>query len=148
MQRGWCLGPLGTRREGDVTGGASTQIAPQLEQLFRRVLFNVLIGNRDDHLRNHGFLRQGNGWVLSPAFDVNPNPEKHDHVLTFDGNDGSPDSAPMIATRDFYRLTAARSAQIEQEVRDAVRGWAVVARQVGLRNAEIERMRDVIDAGR
>lgn len=130
------------------SGGASTQIGPQLEQLFRRVLFNVLIGNRDDHLRNHGFLRQGNGWVLSPAFDVNPNPEKTDHVLALDGDDRSPDSAPVIATRDFYRLTAVRSAQIEQEVRGAVRGWAGLARQLGLRNAEIELMRDVIDPNR
>jgi serine/threonine-protein kinase HipA len=58
--------------------GASTQIGAQLEQSFRRVLFNVLIGNRDDHIRNHGFLREVNGWVLSPAFDVNPNPDKND----------------------------------------------------------------------
>lgn len=130
------------------TDGASTQIGAQLEQLFRRVLFNVLIGNRDDHLRNHGFLRQGNGWVLSPAFDVNPNPEKNEHVLTLDGDDGSPDSGLLLATRDFYRLTAARSAQIEQEVRDAVRGWATLAKRIGLRNSEIDLMHDVIDPDR
>lgn len=130
------------------TGGASTQIAGQLEQLFRRVLFNVLIGNRDDHLRNHGFLRQGNGWVLSPAFDVNPNPDKHDHVLTLDGEDASPDSAVLMATRDFYRLSAARAGQIEKEVRDAVRGWTGLARKVGLRNAEIDQMHGVIDPDR
>lgn len=129
-------------------GGASSQIGSQLEQLFRRALFNVLIGNRDDHLRNHGFLRKGNGWLLSPAFDVNPNPEKNDHVLTLDGNDGSPDSKLLIATREFYRLTAAQSAQIEQEVRDAVRGWAVLARRLGIRNSETEAMRDVINPDR
>lgn len=128
--------------------GASTQIGAQLEQLFRRVLFNVLIGNRDDHLRNHGFLRQGNGWVLSPAFDVNPNPEKTEHVLTLDGDDGSPDSGLLLATRDFYRLTAARSARIEQEVRDAVRGWVALAKRVGLRNSETDLMHDVIDPDR
>lgn len=130
------------------TGGASTQIAGQLEQLFRRVLFNVLIGNRDDHLRNHGFLRQGNGWVLSPAFDVNPNPDKNDHVLTLDGEDASPDSAVLMATRDFYRMRAARAGQIEKEVRDAVRGWTGLARKVGLRNAEIDLMHGVIDPDR
>jgi serine/threonine-protein kinase HipA len=130
------------------TGGASTQIGAQLEQLFRRVLFNVLIGNRDDHLRNHGFLRQGNGWVLSPAFDVNPNPEKNEHVLTLDGDDGSPDSGLLLATRDFYRLTAARSSQVEKEVRDAVRGWATLAKRTGLRNSEIDLMHGVIDPDR
>ncbi len=128
--------------------GASTQISVQLEQLFRRVLFNVLIGNRDDHLRNHGFLRQGNGWVLSPAFDVNPNPDKHDHVLTLDGDDGSPDVSLVMATRDFYRLSAAQARKVEAEVRNAVRGWNALAKQIGLRNAEVELMRGVIDPDR
>lgn len=128
--------------------GANTQIGAQLEQLFRRVLFNVLIGNRDDHLRNHGFLRQGNGWVLSPAFDVNPNPDKNEHVLTLDGADGSPDTGVLMNTRDFYRLSAADAKKIEDEVRNAVRGWDVLARQIGLRNAEIDLMRGVIDPDR
>ncbi len=129
-------------------GGASTQIDAQLEQLFRRALFNVLIGNRDDHLRNHGFLREGNGWVLSPAFDVNPNPDKGEHVLTLDGADGSPDSALVLGNHGFYRLSAERAAEVEGEVRNAVRPWADVARKAGLRNAEIEGMRGVIDADR
>lgn len=128
--------------------GASTQIGAQLEQLFRRVLFNVLIGNRDDHLRNHGFLRQGNGWVLSPAFDVNPNPDKNDHVLTLDGDDASPDPSVVMATRDFYRLSAAQAKQVEGQVREAVRGWEALAQQMGLRNAEIDLMRNVIEPDR
>lgn len=128
--------------------GANTQIGAQLEQLFRRVLFNVLIGNRDDHLRNHGFLRQGNGWVLSPAFDVNPNPDKNEHVLTLDGDDGSPDTSVLMGTRDFYRLSVADAKKIEDEVRNAVRGWDTLAKQIGLRNAEIELMRGVIDPDR
>lgn len=87
------------------TTGTSRQIARDLEQLFRRVLFNILIGNRDDHLRNHGFLRVGDGWQLSPAFDVNPNPDKDHHVLAIDEGDASPDSRVLLATADYYRLT-------------------------------------------
>jgi len=128
--------------------GTSSQIAAQLEQLFRRALFNVLIGNRDDHLRNHGFLRQGNGWVLSPAFDVNPNPDQDHHVLTFDGANGSSDSSLVLGTRAFYRLTAARSNQIEREVRAALRGWDARARKLGLGRAEIDLMRTAIDPDR
>lgn len=128
--------------------GASTQIGAQLSQLFRRVLFNVLIGNRDDHLRNHGFLRQGNGWVLSPAFDINPNPDKNDHALTLDGHDGSPDSSVVMSSRDFYRLSAAQAKKVADEVREAVRGWDALARQLGLRNAEVDLMRGVIDPDR
>ncbi len=129
-------------------GGASSQIDAQLEQLFRRVLFNILIGNRDDHLRNHGFLRVGNGWTLSPAFDVNPNPDKGEHVLSFDGADASPDSALLFATADFYRLKPTAANAIAQQVRDAVRGWDQKAKALGLARSEIELMRGVIDSER
>jgi serine/threonine-protein kinase HipA len=128
--------------------GASTRIDDQLAQLFRRVLFNILVGNRDDHLRNHGFLREGNGWVLSPAFDVNPNPDKGAHVLSIDGDDASPDSGLLLATTEFYRLKPKAAQAIEREVRGAVSGWEKRAKALGLRGAEIEQMRQVIDAQR
>ncbi|MEO9214534.1 MAG: HipA domain-containing protein [Rhodanobacter sp.] len=128
--------------------GSSTQIGAQLAQLFRRVLFNIVIGNRDDHLRNHGFLRDGNGWVLSPAFDVNPNPDKGAHVLSIDGDDASPDAGLLLATAEFYRLTPKAAQGIEREVRDVLRGWEPRAKALGLRKAEIEVMRQVIDAER
>ena len=69
-----------------VNHGAQGYIGADLEQLFRRVAFNVLVGNRDDHLRNHGFIREPSGWRLSPAFDMNPNPNKIEHALTIDGS--------------------------------------------------------------
>lgn len=130
------------------SGGSSTRIDPQLEQLFRRVLFNILIGNRDDHLRNHGFLREGNGWTLSPAFDVNPNPDKGEHVLMIDGSDTSPDSNLLMATAEFYRLKPKAANQIERQVRSAVRGWEEQAKALRLRNDEIALMQDVIDPER
>ncbi len=130
------------------SGGSSTRINVQLEQLFRRVLFNILIGNRDDHLRNHGFLREGNGWALSPAFDVNPNPDKDEHVLMIDGSDASPDSGLLKATADFYRLKAMTASAIELQVRNAVRGWDKKAKALGLPRNEIEIMRAVIDPDR
>jgi serine/threonine-protein kinase HipA len=130
------------------TGGPSARIATDLEQLFRRVLFNILIGNRDDHLRNHGFLREGNGWALAPAFDVNPNPDKAAHVLAIDEADASPDSALLTSTSAFYRLKPARARAIERQVRDALRGWEAKAKALGLKRAEIDRMGDVIDPDR
>lgn len=130
------------------TGGSSTRIEAQLVQLYRRVLFNVLVGNRDDHLRNHGFLREGNGWTLSPAFDVNPNPDKGEHVLTLDGGDASPDSSLVTATAAFYRLKPTAAAAIDREVREAVRGWDKKAKMLGLHNDEIDLMRGVIDPER
>jgi serine/threonine-protein kinase HipA len=61
--------------------GAAGWVATDLAQLFRRLVFNIFTSNRDDHLRNHGFIREGTGWRLAPAYDLNPSPEKHDHAL-------------------------------------------------------------------
>lgn len=130
------------------TSGTSTQIARDLEQLFRRVLFNILIGNRDDHLRNHGFMRAGDGWQLSPAFDVNPNPDKDHHILAIDDRDPSPDSGLLLATADYYRLSRKASAAVTEHVRAAVRGWEMRARALGAPLSETALMQAVIDPDR
>jgi serine/threonine-protein kinase HipA len=130
------------------SGGPTSRIATDLEQLFRRALFNILIGNRDDHLRNHGFLREGNGWALSPAFDVNPNPDKTIHVLAINEADASPDSVLLMSTAEFYRLKPTRAGAIERQVRNALRGWEAKAKAMGVKRAEIDQMGDVIDADR
>src|SRR5205807_10515244 len=70
--------------------GANGRIDQDLEQLFRRAVFNVLIGNRDDHLRNHGFILERRGWRLSEAFDMNPDPAKARHAMTLDGYSAEP----------------------------------------------------------
>jgi serine/threonine-protein kinase HipA len=55
-----------------------------LHELYRRLIFNVVIANTDDHLRNHGFLFSGEGWRLSPAYDLNPSIDKNQLVLSID----------------------------------------------------------------
>ena len=75
-----------------------------LAQLFRRVAFNVAIGNRDDHLRNHGFVLGKTGWRLAPAFDVNPNIDKAEHVLNIDDVDNRPNLQMVLGTAAFYGL--------------------------------------------
>lgn len=126
--------------------GARHHVEEDLHQLFRRVLFNVLVGNRDDHLRNHGFVRDTTGWRLSPAFDVNPNASKHEHDLTLDGKSAAPDLARVMATAELYRLTAAQAHDIQSEVRRPLADWKQVAQSYGLRGIEITRMSAVIQA--
>jgi serine/threonine-protein kinase HipA len=96
--------------------GVANHIGADLEQMYRRVLFTILIGNRDDHLRNHGFLREGNGWRLSPAFDINPNPEKDIHVLAIDDVEQTPDISLWRSTHEFYRVSKKALNRIETEV--------------------------------
>jgi len=128
--------------------GAQGCIAADLEQLFRRAVFNVLVGNRDDHLRNHGFLREKTGWRLSPAFDVNPNPDKDVHVLALDESESTPDTKLLLQNREFFRLGKDRAAQMLEEVRAAVRPWEARAGAIGVKRAEIATLQAVIDPER
>jgi serine/threonine-protein kinase HipA len=123
------------------------RVAADLEQLFRRVAFNVAVGNRVDDPRNHGFLLGAGGWRLAPAFDVNPAPEKSEHVLTLDDRDPRPSLPTVLATHEFYRLSAARARQIVGEVLSAVAGWRATARALGIGAEEIELTAPAFAAG-
>jgi serine/threonine-protein kinase HipA len=109
-----------------------------LLQLFRRVAFHVAVGNRDDHLRNHGFLLGKTGWRLAPAFDVNPNVDKAEHVLNIDDSDNRPDLRTVLDTAAFYGLTPARAQEVVDDVVAAVHGWQDEARRLRMAGADIE----------
>lgn len=112
--------------------------AKDLAQLFRRVVFNVAVGNRDDHLRNHGFVLTATGWRLAPAFDVNPSPDKADHVLNIDATDHSPQIETVLATAGFYGLTASLAQQVVDEVMEVTSCWKELASHTGIAKADIE----------
>ena len=126
--------------------GDMNSIRPGLAQLYRRIAFSIVIGNRDDHFRNHGFLRAATGWSLAPAFDINPNPDKAEHALAIDEADASPSMAVLRATAPYYQLDEGEAAAIENEVRNAVVGWQARAEALGLPQREIVLMERVIDA--
>jgi serine/threonine-protein kinase HipA len=148
---------IGGRREGasylDLvqiieSQGARGRIATDLEQLFRRAVFNVLIGNRDDHLRNHGFLREITGWRLSPAFDVNPSADKDAHVLALDERETTPATMLLVQNRELFRIARDRAARILEEVRATVRSWEAHARAIGIKRTEIAMLGAIIDPER
>ena len=118
--------------------GDGSQVATDLEQLFRRVAFNVAVGNRDDHLRNHGFVLGSDGWRLSPAFDVNPNTDKDDHVLNLDDADNQPSLDTVLGTAAFYGLSTQRAQIILGDVVRVVDGWRASARRLGISSADID----------
>ncbi len=120
------------------TQGDGTHADTDLEQLFRRVVFNVAVGNRDDHLRNHGFVLGATGWRLAPAFDVNPNIDKADHVLNIDDADNRPSLATVLSTAAFYGLAPDRARQVMETVVSAVDGWRQAAKNVGIATADVD----------
>jgi serine/threonine-protein kinase HipA len=121
----------------------SPDAGADLGELWRRIVFTILISNTDDHLRNHGFLRQSTaGWTLSPAFDLNPNPEgpaKH-LVTAIDENntESSVDTALDVAA--LFRISPEQARVIVGEVSEATGRWREVARAVGLGTRQLERL--------
>jgi len=118
--------------------GDAAHAGADLAQLFRRVAFNVAVGNRDDHLRNHGFVLGETGWRLAPAFDVNPNIDKAEHVLNLDDADDRPSLKTVLETAPFYGLTDREARSTVESVVAAVDDWRDVAYRAGIAAADVE----------
>ena len=121
-------------------GHAPTQ---DLQQLWRRLVFNLLITNVDDHLQNHGFLHVAHGqWRLAPAFDINPFPDKDRESKTWLSELDGPitDMQMLLARAANFALDAAQAMVILAEVHATVSNWRPVALSpgVGLRPAELD----------
>lgn len=123
------------------TRGAKGTIKEELAQLFRRVVFNIAISNRDDHLRNHGFLLTPNGWRLSPAFDLNPNIDKAEHALNLDERDNLASLENIVSTAPYYELNSDQATKIVDEVLNITKDWENLAKQLSISRADIELMR-------
>jgi serine/threonine-protein kinase HipA len=120
-------------------GAAPTE---DLHQLWRRIVFSVLISNTDDHLRNHGFLYEGNqGWRLSPAYDLNPVPVQfRPRILStlIDEQSGDASIELALSVAEYFRLTQAQARQTAGEVAKAVSRWRQEAAALGIPAAEVE----------
>jgi serine/threonine-protein kinase HipA len=124
---------------------APATVRDELAQLFRRMTFNVLAGNRDDHARNHGFLRHSDGWHLAPAFDMNPSREMREHATAVDGRTHGLGVDDLIAVRPHFGLvTEAAARSIVDEVIGALATWREVAHAVDISRTEQDRVGSVI----
>lgn len=113
-------------------------ISEDLEELWRRIVFSICVTNTDDHLRNHGFILSASGWLLSPAYDINPVETGTGLKLNISDNDNSLDLALALEVHEFFRLSKERAIVVMNEVRTAVRTWKEVATKYGLSRAEQE----------
>ncbi len=113
-------------------------------ELFRRMAFNILVSNVDDHLRNHGFLWAGkNGWTLSPAYDLNPTPtDIKQRILStnISLDEGTCSIELALSQADLFGLSLAAARNIVSEVGKAVSAWREVAKGVGLTKPGWDRM--------
>jgi serine/threonine-protein kinase HipA len=113
-----------------------------LEELWRRIVFNICISNTDDHLRNHGFLLTQTGWALSPAYDLNPNETGFGLKLNISENDNALDIDLAMQVIPYFRISEGRAKEIITTVHDAVQNWREVAT-----NCKISRNEQIIMEG-
>jgi serine/threonine-protein kinase HipA len=121
----------------------SAATTADLRQLWRRIAFSILISNTDDHLRNHGFLHQrGDSWALSPAFDLNPDPEPgpKDLSTAIDFADTNASIDTLMDVSGYFRLNAGEATDTLSQITSAVGHWRAVAAMHGLQQADINAM--------
>lgn len=111
-----------------------------LEQLWRRIVFNICISNTDDHLRNHGFLLTEKGWKLSPAYDLNPSIDKDGLALNIDYANNLLDIDLAKSVGEYFQIKSLRMTEIIEEVKNVTAKWKVMAKTIGISRAEIELM--------
>ncbi len=121
-----------------------------IEELWRRIAFSILITNVDDHLKNHGFLYAGRGqWRLAPAFDVNPFPERARELKTWISEGAGP-AASVDALRSaapYFRVSKKRGGEILREVERGVAGWRKTGRALGMSAVELEAFAPAFEHG-
>lgn len=119
-----------------------------IEQLWRRIAFSILITNVDDHLMNHGFLHVDEGrWQLAPAFDVNPFPDRLRELKTWISEEAGPAARieGLLAAAPYFRIKADRTKEILDEVEDAVARWREQGRTLGMTPAELDGFADAFE---
>jgi serine/threonine-protein kinase HipA len=116
--------------------GADTEA--DLEQLWRRIVFNICVSNTDDHLRNHGFILNGKGLRLSPAYDINPEPRGYGLNLNIDEHSNALDTNVALSVAPYFRLNEARAQAIISEMKESIKRWESVADSLNISNKEKE----------
>lgn len=116
-------------------------VEQNLQELYRRVAFNMCIGNSDDHFRNHGFLLTKKGWTLSPAYDMNPTLNEYQSLLVNESSNKA-DISVLLDSCESYLIKKEIAANIIQEVQTAVSGWESLAVQLQIPVREMTLFKD------
>ena len=121
-----------------------TDVDVNLRELFRRVAFNICVGNSDDHFRNHGFLLTAKGWTLSPAYDMNPSLNDHQSLL-INSKTNESDLSILLNSCEEYMLTDEVAKGIIDDVVAAVKDWQTLANKLGVAKREMSLFEGVFD---
>jgi len=124
------------------------EVQADIDELWRRMAFSILITNLDDHLLNHGFLYDGQGqWRLSPAFDINPAPERLRELKTWISEEAGPEATieNLMSAIRYFRIPLKRAKEILGEVEHAVSAWREEGRALGMSEVELAQFADTFE---
>jgi serine/threonine-protein kinase HipA len=113
-----------------------SNVASDLHQLWRRMVFNIAISNTDDHLRNHGFILTKTGWILSPAYDINPSIDKEGLAINIDSESNRLDFELAISVAEYFQLNNTQSDKIIKDIKQVVSKWKNIANEIKISKAE------------
>ena len=113
------------------------EVEQNLRQLYRRVAFNIAIGNSDDHFRNHGFLLTPRGWTLSPAYDMNPTLNEY-QALLINSTTNHADLQVLLDSSEEYMIGKEEAVRIIEEVKAGVKYWKSIATRLGIAKREMD----------
>ncbi|PVZ72340.1 type II toxin-antitoxin system HipA family toxin [Pelagibaculum spongiae] len=122
-----------------IRNGSNTKA--DLKQLWTRMLFNIMVSNSDDHLRNHGFIFDTTGWRLSPAYDINPTPNATGLHLNIDDKDNALEAELAFEVAIYFQLTEKAANEIYQKVAAAISKWQALAKEAGITKGERDLMK-------
>ena len=118
----------------------SCQAQADLEELWKRLVFNIAISNCDDHLRNHGFLLSEKGWILAPAYDLNPTYYGSGLSLNIDEYSNALDFDLALDVAPYFGINATKSAQIIASIKQHVSSWSTWAKHYHIPREDQELM--------
>jgi Uncharacterized protein related to capsule biosynthesis enzymes len=116
------------------------RVKEDLTELFRRIVFSIAVSNTDDHLRNPGFILTKQGWILSPAYDINPNPYGTGLKLNISEEDNSLDFDLALSVAPYFRLTEKEASDIVVNTKSAISKWEEIAVKYQISKSEREMM--------
>jgi serine/threonine-protein kinase HipA len=121
-------------------------VEEDLQELWKRIVFNIAIKNTDDHLRNHGFLLSPKGWLLSPAYDVNPVYFGRGLTLNISETDNALDFDLALSVARYFRVNNENANNIVNEIKQIVSNWNLIAKNYGIPSQEQDLMASAFES--
>jgi serine/threonine-protein kinase HipA len=121
----------------DFLGKHGARVNDDLEELWKRIVFSISVSNTDDHLRNHGFILTEKGWILSPAYDLNPNEMGTGLSLNISDNDNSLEYDLALEVSEYFRLEKEKAEKIIEDIKSVVSEWKAIANKYDIPKSEL-----------